>query len=172
MKRLCHLCSAAVFLLTTVVTVVAAQEIAIGKQLPDVTMHGLNGPAKRLTDFHGTPLVINIWASWCGPCRQEMGSLERLFWRFGGRQLNVIGISTDDYPHKAEDFLKRSNTTFSNYIDQNLRLEQLFGANRIPLTILVDAQGRISGKYYGAKEWDSPESLSLLSKKLGVSLIP
>lgn len=127
-------------------------------------MQGLSGPSLILSDFRGKPLIINVWASWCGPCRQEMGSLERLSRRYGGKQFTVIGISTDDYPDVAKAFLKKSGTTFSHFIDSRLVLENMLGADRIPLTLLVDEKGRVLGKYYGAKEWDSPEALEVIRK--------
>ena len=139
-------------------------EVDVGGILRDAPMQGLSGPSRLLSDYRGTPLIINVWASWCGPCRQEMASLDRLSRRYGGTQLTVIGISTDDYPDAAMGFLQKSGTTFKHFIDTRLLLENMLGANRIPLTILVDAQGRVLGKYYGAKEWDSPEALELIRK--------
>src|SRR6266542_2614844 len=128
-------------------------EVEIGSALRNVPMQGLAGPSRMLSDFRGKPLIINVWASWCGPCRQEMGSLQRLSRRYAG-QFNVIGISTDDYPDRAALFLKVSNTSFSNFIDRELVLEHMLGAERLPLTLLVDAQGRVLARYYGAQEWD------------------
>jgi thiol-disulfide isomerase/thioredoxin len=139
-------------------------EVDVGGILRDAPMQGLSGPSRLLSDYRGTPLIINVWASWCGPCRQEMASLDRLSRRYGGTQFTVIGISTDDYPDAAMGFLQKSGTTFKHFIDTRLLLENMLGANRIPLTILVDAQGRVLGKYYGAKEWDSPEALELIRK--------
>ena len=145
-------------------------EVAVGAVLRDASMQGISTPSRRLSDFRGKPLVINVWASWCGPCRQEMGSLERMSRRFGTKQLNVIGISTDDYRDRALAFVKQSNITFSNFIDHELFLENMLGANRLPLTELVDAQGRVLAKHYGAKEWDSPQSLDLIGKTLKIKL--
>ncbi len=139
-------------------------EVAIGSILHDAQMQGLSGGSKKLSSFYGKPLVINVWASWCGPCRQEMGSLERLSHRARGGQFNVIGISTDDYRDAAAAFLKLSKTTFPNFIDHDVILENMLGADHIPLTILVDAQGRVLDKFYGANEWDSPEAIATLKK--------
>jgi thiol-disulfide isomerase/thioredoxin len=145
-------------------------EVPVGGQLRDVPMQGLTGPSRLLSDLRGKPLIINVWASWCGPCRAEMGSLERLSRRDGGRKFTVIGISTDDYPERAKAYLQQAGTTFSHYIDNRLVLENMLGANRIPLTLLVDAQGRVVGKYYGAKEWDSAEARGLIGKAFGIAL--
>jgi thiol-disulfide isomerase/thioredoxin len=145
-------------------------EVEVGAFLREAEMQGLVGPARKLSAFKGKPLIINVWASWCGPCRSEMGSLERLSRRFGGHQFNVIGVSTDDYPDRAISFLEKSNVTFNNFIDTKLFLENMLGADRLPLTLLVDAQGKVLGKYYGAKPWDSPEALALIAKVFQIKL--
>ncbi len=145
-------------------------EVPVGGVLRDVPMQGLTGPSKLLSDLRGKPLIINVWASWCGPCRAEMGSLERLARRDGGRKFTVIGISTDDYPERAKAYLQQAGTSFSHYIDSRLLLENMLGADRIPLTLLVDAKGRVIGKYYGAKEWDSPEARAVIGKAFGFAI--
>jgi thiol-disulfide isomerase/thioredoxin len=145
-------------------------EVPVGGMLRDAPMQGLTGPSRMLSDLRGKPLIINVWASWCGPCRAEMGSLERLSRRAGAGKFAVIGISTDDYPDRAKAYLQQAGTSFSHYIDNRLVLENMLGANRIPLTLLVDAQGRVVGKYYGAKEWDSPEALDVIGKAFGLRL--
>lgn len=145
-------------------------EVPVGGLLRDVPMQGLTGPSRLLSDLRGKPLIINVWASWCGPCRAEMGSLERLSRRDGGRKFTVIGISTDDYPDRAKAYLQQAGTSFSHYIDTRLLLENMLGADRIPLTLLVDAQGRVVGKYYGAKEWDSPEARTVIGKAFGFAI--
>lgn len=145
-------------------------EVDIGGTLREATMQGLVGPSRKLSDFRGKPLLINVWASWCGPCRSEMGSLERLFWRYEGKKFTMIGISTDDYPEKATAFLQKSPSSFAHFIDKRLELENMLGANRLPLTVLVDAKGRVVGKYYGAKDWDSPEARAAIGKAFGIRL--
>jgi thiol-disulfide isomerase/thioredoxin len=145
-------------------------EVDVGAVLREAQMQGLSGPSRKLSEFRGKPLVINVWASWCGPCRQEMGSLERLSRRYGGKQFNVIGISTDDYRDHAAAFVQKSNNTFSNFIDSELFMENMLGADRLPLTLLVDAQGRVLGKFYGAKEWDGPDALGVIAKAFHIKL--
>ncbi len=145
-------------------------EVAVGSVLRDASMQGIDSPSRRLSYFRGKPLLINVWASWCGPCRQEMASLERLSRRFGGKQFNVIGISTDDYRDRAQAFVKHSKISFSNFIDHELYLENMLGADRLPLTVIVDAQGRVMAKHYGAKEWDSPQAVDFIAKSLKTKL--
>lgn len=142
------------------------QPVAVGDILPDVPLRGLNGPSSRTEAFRGRPLIINVWASWCGPCRQEMASLERLAWQDTGR-FSVIGISTDDHAVRARAFLAGSRATIAHFIDEQLRLERLLGAERLPLTVLVDSQGRVLEKVYGAREWDGEQASRLLERLFG-----
>lgn len=137
-------------------------EYQIGQLLPDAALQGLNGPSRHLKDFYGKPLLINVWASWCGPCKQEMASLERLAWSEIAQHINIIGISTDDYPERAQQWLLQSHSTISHFIDERLQLERMLGASHLPLTLLVGPDGRVLTKIYGARDWDSPQALRLL----------
>ncbi len=145
-------------------------EVKVGAHLPEATLQGLVNKPKKLSEYRGKPLIINVWASWCGPCRDEMSSIERLSHRLGGKKFNVIGISTDDDAIAAANFIKESKLTFNNYIDSNLQLENMLGANTIPLTLLVDARGRILKKVRGSQDWDSPELLHLLSNTFNLEI--
>jgi len=142
-------------------------EVLRGQMLRDARMRGLNGPDRQLASLRGRPLIINVWASWCGPCVAEMASLERLAWQERAITFSIIGISTDDYRDRALAVLKRTNATISHYIDFKLELENMLGASQIPLTVLVDAQGRVLEKVVGAKEWDSAESQRFIGKAFG-----
>ena len=139
----------------------------IGQILEDGPLQGLNGPSRRLGDFRGQPLIINVWASWCGPCRQEMASLERLAWREGGPRLNIIGISTDDDAGMARRMLASTNATLSHFIDSRLYWETRLGASRLPLTVFVDAHGRVLDKVYGSRQWDGPDAARDIDRRFG-----
>ena len=145
-----------------------APVVAVGQVLPDVVMAGLNGPHKPLSSYRGRPLIINVWASWCGPCRAEAASLERLAWSDAGRRYTVIGISTDDDRNAALQWLRHSNATISHYIDTGPRwtLEHMLGASTIPVTVLVDAKGRVVARFRGARDWDTAESIQLIKRAL------
>ncbi len=142
-------------------------EVGVGQLLREATLRGLNGPPRLLSSFRGQPLIINVWASWCGPCRQEMASLERLAWQPHAVPFTIIGISTDDDPDSAMQLLKTANATLSHFIDSHLALETMLGASRLPLTVLVDPDGRVVDKVYGAKEWDSRDASVLITSAFG-----
>ena len=143
-----------------------AAPTGIGAQLPTLTLRGLNGPARSLAAFRGRPLLINVWASWCGPCRQEMASLERLAWRNEGRDFAIIGVSTDDDVQAATVLLRNTRATISHFIDVDRQVETLLGASRIPLTVLLDGHGRVLARFYGAQQWDGAPALQLLHDAL------
>ena len=158
--------------LTLVVTPVMAQVqappplVAVGQVLPDVLMTGLNGPSKSLASYRGRPLIINVWASWCSPCRKEAASLERLAWSKAGSRYTVIGISTDDSRAAALQWVRESNATISHYSDTGPRwtLEHMLGASSIPITVLVDARGHVVARFQGARDWDSADSIRLIER--------
>lgn len=95
-----------------------------------------------------------------------MASLEQLAWLESSGEFNIIGVSTDDYSEKALTFLNSRNTTIRHYVDQNLVIEKALGAERIPLTVLIDSQGRVIDKVFGAKSWSDPEMVVLIRQTL------
>ena len=153
------------------------REVTEGSILREVPMNqisgkGLIGKTSQFSTYRGKPLIINVWASWCGPCRDEMGSLEQLAKHFGGKQLNIIGISTDDDASAAAAAIKSSKLTFRNYLDHDLILENMLGADTIPLTILVDKNGRVLKKIRGSQAWDNATSIKLIEETFQVTLVP
>ena len=144
-------------------------EVPVTGTLRNEFMQGLTGPPIMLSSFLGKPLLINVWASYCGPCLAEMRSIEALHQRYN-THFNVIGVSIDDYPIRANAFLEKADTTFMHYIDHKLILETMFGAQSIPLTLLVDAQGRILAKVNGAREWDSPEIIQAIGETFEINI--
>jgi hypothetical protein len=93
-----------------------------------------------------------------------MGSLERLAWRSEKQYFAIIGISTDDYADRAKGLLSNTNATISHFIDHDLQMENMLGASQLPLTVLVDADGRVLKRIYGARQWDSAEALRLIDE--------
>jgi thiol-disulfide isomerase/thioredoxin len=158
MKRIPPLLACLACLASPLPALATPGEVPVGGILREAPMQGLTGKSQLLSDFRGKPLIINIWASYCPPCLAEMGSLERLHKKYG-RQFKVIGVSIDDYADRAQGFLAKAKTSFPHFIDQKLLLENMLGGDRIPLTLLVDANGKIVNKIYGAQEWDGPNAV-------------
>ena len=158
------------FLFPALVLAGTPGEVKVGGILRDASLYGFSWDYRKLSDLRGKPLIINVWASWCQPCRAEMGSLERLNNRYGGKQFNIIGISTDDDRAAASRFLKLYNITFDNYADYNLTLENMLGANTIPLTLLINSEGRVLKKVSGYHQWDSEETIEMIAKLFDTKL--
>jgi len=148
-----------------------SEEVVTGSLLPDAPLDGLNTENRSFADYKGMPLMINVWASWCGPCRDEMGSLERLAQRYNGKEFYIIGISTDDYRDKATAFIDQTEVSFENFIDHQLLMENMLGASTIPLTVLIDADGRVLQKVRGSREWDSPEIVKAIGDLFRIKLM-
>jgi len=91
-----------------------------------------------------------------------MASLERLAWQEPRRYFAIIGISTDDYADRAKGLLNGTNATISHYLDHDRQMEDMLGASKIPLTVLVDADGRVLKRVYGERQWDGADSLRLI----------
>ena len=145
-------------------------EVVVGEVLRDARMYAIGGHTKQLSAFRGKPLIINVWASWCGPCRAEMGSLDRLSKLDRKQPFQVIGISTDDDAFAASEFVLKSRLGFENFVDDNLLLENMLGAASIPLTLLIDANGRVLKKIYGTQDWTSAAALDMVEKTLRIRI--
>jgi thiol-disulfide isomerase/thioredoxin len=138
--------------------------VPVGERLADLRLSGLNGPDQALSRYFGRRLIINVWASWCGPCRAEAASLERFAWSEPGQAYTVIGISTDDDRAAAQRWLTRSRATLPHFIDRELAMETQLGASHIPLTVLVDEAGRVRARIEGARDWTEPAALALIER--------
>lgn len=145
-------------------------EVPVGGMLREAKLYGFGGDILQLSSLRGKPLIINMWASWCDPCRAEMASLERLHKRYGNKQFNLIGVSTDDDSNAALNFLMRQGVTFDSYADNKLIMENMLGADTIPLTVLIDAKGKIVKKVHGYHQWDSPETIKMIETTFGIKL--
>ena len=122
------------------------------------------GKHLTLADFRGRVVLLNIWATWCGPCRSEMASLDRLQALHRNDGLAVLAVSVDDDGSVAvRRFFQQSNIrNLTVYLDADRTTEHAFGASAIPTTLLIDRDGKVLGSLVGAMEWDSPDALALI----------
>jgi len=125
------------------------------------------GAPKTLADFHGRLLLVNFWATWCGPCVTEMPSLDRLQARLGSR-LTVLAISEDRRGGEVVDpFLaKLELADLAIYLDTKNRALQTFGLVGLPTSILIDRDGRMVWRVEGGVDWTSPEAAAKLAPYL------
>ena len=131
---------------------------------PQASFTDGSGRSVSLGAFRGEVVLLNIWATWCGPCVWEMPTLNSLQARLRGEGLAVVAVSVD---HKGfavvKPFLKRHGLVhLKAYLDPKRNLKRHFRYQALPTTVVIDAQGRVVGRMAGAAEWDSPEAIELI----------
>jgi len=157
---------------------VAAKQEGVGwgkspQAVPDVRFVDGNGTARALSNFRGKVVLLNLWATWCAPCRKEMPALDRLQRELGGPGFEVVPLSIDVGGAAAvrrfyEEIGIRS---LAVYVDSSMEASSKLRALGIPTTLLLDREGRERWRKTGPAEWDSPEIIESLRLKLsgGVS---
>jgi thiol-disulfide isomerase/thioredoxin len=134
------------------------------RDLPDFTFETEDGATKSLADFHGKVVLLNIWATWCVPCREEMPKLNALESHLGGGDFQVAAINIDrGGPDKAHKFLDETSATdITLYTDPSGKLFSTLKAVGMPTTLLIDRDGKEIGRLVGPADWASPEAKKLI----------
>lgn len=117
----------------------AAKEI--NQPAPNFTLKSLSGKNLKLSEFRGQVILLNFWASWCGPCRQEMPILEEIHNRYKDLGFSVLGVNVDSDPEKAKQLLKDTPVSFPILLDMQNRTSELYHLEAMPTTILIDRDG-------------------------------
>ena len=136
-----------------------------GRPLPDVTVRDPDGEELALDSLSGSPVLVNLWATWCAPCVKELPTLQAIANR-ADVGVAVVTISQDIGEASAvQEFLdQRSLVQLPAWIDAQGELPAKYGAQALPMTVLYDAQGKEVWRYLGDRDWSSEESLKLLSE--------
>jgi thiol-disulfide isomerase/thioredoxin len=122
------------------------------------------GATKSLSDWRGRVVLLNIWATWCVPCRDEMATLDKLEAALGGKDFQVVAVNIDrGGSDKPKSFLAEAGAThLSLYTDPSGKLFSKLKAVGMPTTLLLDREGREIGRLVGPANWDSPDALALI----------
>jgi thiol-disulfide isomerase/thioredoxin len=140
------------------------------KPVPDDAFVDLQGGSHKLTDYKGKYVLVNFWATWCGPCKVELPSLERLQTKIGSDDFQVVTISIDKSADLAAKYLANKGLTgLDSFADPSLDLSTALGANEIPTTVLIDPASNMIGHHIGGAEWDGPAAVAALQKIIGAS---
>lgn len=136
--------------------------------LPDAVFTTEEGREARLSDFRGQPMLVNFWATWCAPCRQEMPSLDALQAAFAKTPFKVMTIATGRSPAAAIDrfFAETGVSHLPRHRDPDMRLARAMGVLGLPVSVLIDAEGQEVGRLIGDADWSSPEAHALVTRLL------
>jgi peroxiredoxin len=139
----------------------------IGKPAPAFALADLNGKKVTLADYKGKVVLLNFWATYCGPCKKEMPSLHNLFLAFKKDGLIVLAVSRDEDKTDVQSFIKGQMITFPVLMDkdQEVSFDQ-YAVHNLPTSFLLDREGIIRETIIGEREWDAPD----MKKKIEVLL--
>ena len=122
-----------------------------GQDAPDFVLKSATGENLRLSEYRGDVVMINFWATWCGPCRQEMPLLDELYERYQRVGFSLLGVNIDDDSRRAMKMVQELGVKFPVLFDENKDVSKLYKVDAMPVTILVDREGRIRHVHHGYK---------------------
>ncbi len=134
--------------------------VEVGNLAPNFLIKNLQGGETTLSEFKGKVVMINFWATWCGPCKAEMPSMEALYQNYARKDFEILAVSIDmveDAPVAA--FIEDLSLSFPVLLDNDLEVNSLYQVRVVPTSILVDRKGVISYRLLGAKDWDDPDAI-------------
>ena len=143
------------YLLGLIFSVLAATSLAssslVGQPAPDFVLKNASGDNLRLSEFRGDVVMINFWATWCGPCRQEMPLLDELYSTYQRVGFNLLGVNIDDDSRKAMNMIAELGVSFPVLFDTRKEVSKLYAVDAMPATIIVDRDGRVRHVHHGYK---------------------
>jgi peroxiredoxin len=150
--------------------------VEVGARAPDFVARDLQGGRVSLGDLRGEVVMLNIWATWCPPCREEMPSMQRLYERLGPEGLRMVAVSIDAAPGSTDAsgreggdlaaFAKEYGLTFDIWHDPSGEIQRTYRTTGVPESYVIDRDGTIVKKVIGATEWDSEANVALLQRLL------
>ena len=146
--------------------------VTVGSKAPDFRANTIDGApvAKTLADYKGEIVLLNVWATWCLPCRTEMPSIQALHDRFAARGLKVVAVSIDKpgFDDEIRTFRDQFGLTFEILHDATGKIQRDYHTTGVPETFIIGRDGVIRRKVIAADDWDSPANRALFAQLLGV----
>ena len=124
----------------------------LGKTAPDFTLRSNQGDNKKLSELRGRVVLINFWASWCGPCAQELPKLNELKDLHGDEGFVLLAINIDEEPEKAMKMMKKLGVDFTVLFDETKKVSKQYEIDAMPMTIIIDRNGEVRYIHRGYKE--------------------
>ena len=138
------------------------------KPVPEIRFENGDGEARTLADFRGKVIVLNVWATWCVPCREEMPTLDQLQAKLGSPDFEVVALSIDRAGPEvvSEFFAEIGIENIALHIDPSGKALFALGIVGLPATLLINREGEEIGRLIGPAEWDSPEMMQFIRSKI------
>jgi len=138
-------------------------EVREGKPVPDITVSSLTNTPLKLSDLKGKVILLNFWATWCPPCREEIPSMMKLNSAMAGKPFQMVTISIDEggVPD-IEAFFKDTKFSLPTYTDPGGTAQKIYGVTGVPETFVIDKNGVLVKKVIGPLAWDAPQNISYL----------
>jgi peroxiredoxin len=130
----------------------ASAATAVGASAPDFTLKTLGGPNMRLQEQRGKVVLVNFWATWCGPCRKEIPHLNRIADKYKSSGLVLMGVNVDDDVRNASDVATKLKVSFPVLLDTDKRVSKLYDLNSMPSTMVIDRSGRVRYLHRGYQD--------------------
>ncbi len=131
----------------------------IGKLAPDFTLNGLDGQEVSLSDLRGKPVLLNFWATWCGPCRIEMPFLQEIYEKWTDKELVLLAVNLHEDPDKVREFVEGAGFSFPVLLTTGNEVPLSYNVRNIPATFFIDADGVIRdikvGAFFGVEDIES-----------------
>ena len=135
-----------------------------GEATPRLAGTDVAGKAFDLEGRRGRVVVVNFWATWCEPCRDELPSLERLQKARGGDKFEVVTMNFGEMPERVKTFLEREFVELPVVLDRNKENAGRWKVGGLPMTFIIDASGRVRYQVYGERKWDDAQTLAVVDK--------
>ena len=122
-----------------------------GQSAPDFALKSSTGDNLRLSEYRGDVVMVNFWATWCGPCRQEMPLLDELYSRYNRVGFNLLGVNIDDDSRRAMQMVEELGVNFPVLFDARKEVSKLYQVDAMPVTVIIDRQGTVRYVHQGYK---------------------
>lgn len=151
-------------LLLLISTTLSAEERVAA---PEFTLQNLAAEDVSLSDYRGKVVLLNFWATWCMPCRDEMPSMERLWQQYRDKGFVILAVSTDEGgPSRVKSFVKRLKINFPVVLDPDATVSDLYQVSGLPVSYLVDREGHVVNKVTGSEDWMSEKAIARIESLL------
>ena len=133
-------------------------------QAIDFNLKDLAGRPSSLSAYRGKVVFLNFWATWCGPCRAEIPSMERLYTELKDEGLAIVAVNSQEPPEQVSAFVEETGMSFPVLLDSTGKVGAAYGVRAIPTTYIIDPQGAIRGRMVGTRDWYSPQIISAVKE--------